>query len=50
MMDLQILSKDTSPLEYSPGFGEREIRNLCQRSVLPEMVTVNAFCDCYDDI
>ena len=28
MKDLQILSTDTWPLEYTPGFGEKEIRNL----------------------
>ena len=50
MKDLQILSKDTWPLEYTPGFGEKEIRNLCKRFVLPEIVTVNAFCDYYDNI
>ena len=45
MKDLQILSKDTWPLEYTSGFGEKEIRNLCKRFLLPEIVTVNAFCD-----
>ena len=50
MKDLQILNKDSWPLEYTPGFGEKEIRNLCKRFVLPEIVTVNAFCDYYDNI
>ena len=50
MKDLQILNKESWPLEYSPGFGENEIKRLCKRFVLPEIILVDAFCDYYDNI
>ena len=45
--DIDVISNITL---NAPGFGEKEIRNLCKWIVLPEIVTVNAFCDYYDNI
>ncbi|KAI6651795.1 hypothetical protein LOD99_5042 [Oopsacas minuta] len=50
MKDLQILNKETWPLEHTPGFGENEIKRLCRRFVLPEIILVDAFCEYYDNI
>ena len=48
--NLQVLSPECWPVEHTPGYGEREIKLLCDRFGLSEIRIINAFCDYYEDL
>ena len=49
MSEFNILNKDSWPIEHQPGYGESEIKSICQRFGLNEALYVNAFCDYYEN-
>ena len=49
MSEFNILKKDSWPIEHQLGYGESEIKSLCQRFGLNEAFYVNAFCDYYEN-
>jgi hypothetical protein len=50
LKQFSVLDKDSWPVELSPGYGEDEVRHMCQRFDLPAAITINAFRDFVDDI